>query len=111
MHDATRMQMPPRGWRGPGLNAWRSASCTRHLARLLLARGGTWSSRDAVISQAGRGAADRRLSKLGSQAPARPQCAPSWFAIVLVPGILISSQLLNSLLQEKITERSQFHTQ
>ena len=38
------------------------------------------------------------------------QCAPSLFAAVLVPGILISSQLLNSFWQEKnSTERSQFH--
>lgn len=28
--------------------------------------------------------------------PAPPTCASSWFAAVLVPGILISSQLLNS---------------
>lgn len=55
-----------------------------------------------IILKARRGEGQQgKLSKLGEQVSSgagaeASVAAPSWFAAALVPGILISSQLLNS---------------
>lgn len=60
------------------------------------------TSRNMIILKARRGEGQRgKLSKLGEQVSSgagaeASVAAPSWFAAALVPGILISSQLLNS---------------